>query len=84
MTPTQELFDLLKADIYTDAHEYTERVQRIKALIPEVEADIQTLADCLNEAHEDEVNENHFGDGPEGCNYCDQIETVTGTRPQAV
>ena len=34
---------------------------------------LELLADYLEESHEDEVGENHYGDGPDNCSYCQAI-----------
>jgi hypothetical protein len=31
------------------------------------------VTEMLREAHQDEVENNHYGDGPEGCSYCKAI-----------
>jgi len=31
---------------------------------------IRRLAAYLREAHQDELDNDHYGDGPEGCTYC--------------
>lgn len=35
---------------------------------------IGRLADYLEEAHGEELREDHFGDGPDGCSYCEALE----------
>lgn len=44
-----ELLDLLQQDIYTDAHEYADRVRRVKELIAE---EVKKAADQKSERNE--------------------------------
>lgn len=39
----------------------------------DVEDALRDLRDCLSESHQHEVDNNHFGDGPE-CSYCRAIK----------
>lgn len=32
----------------------------------------------LKESHQNEIDENHYGDGPEGCTYCELIAKAEG------
>jgi len=34
---------------------------------------LETLLDCFEESHETELNNDHYGDGPDGCSYCEAI-----------
>jgi hypothetical protein len=48
---------------------------------------IETLSDLLEEAHADEVNNDHGGDDPAECSYCNAIKTareIIGTDSPAV
>ena len=46
---------------------------RLIAAAPELLAITELLADSLEESHMDEVEQDHYGDGPEGCSYCAAI-----------
>lgn len=76
-----ELFGLLDSDIYTDAPEYSDRVARIRQLLPKVKFSVERLAEYLAEAHAEDKANNHYGDGPDDCSYCDAIADVLS--PQA-
>ena len=43
------------------------------AAAPELADALELLAEYFGEAHADEVDSDHHGDGPEGCTYCEAI-----------
>lgn len=46
---------------------------RLIAAAPELAEMLDCLVDDLTEAHADELNSDHHGDGAEGCSYCRNI-----------
>ena len=43
---------------------------------------VKTLKENLEEAHQDELQTNHFGDGPDGCSYCEAIKQANDLLSQ--
>jgi hypothetical protein len=41
--------------------------------VPEILDALETLTEYLEESHEDEIANEHYGDGSEGCSYCEAI-----------
>lgn len=75
-----ELLELLQSDIYTDAPEYSDRVQRIRELLPKVKFSVERVAEYLAESHATDKANNHYGDGPDDCSYCDAVASVLGPQ----
>lgn len=75
-----QLWELLTSDIYTDAPEYSERVQRIRELLPKVKFSVERVAEYLAESHATDKANNHYGDGPDDCSYCDAVASVLGPQ----
>ena len=61
-----ELFDLLRADIYTDAWEYRDRVERVAVLLNRYEKQLKRLLKRANEAL-DEDNPEASNDEEHDC-----------------
>ena len=52
---------------------YDDATGKLLAAAPELAEMLDCLVDDLTEAHADELNSDHHGDGAEGCSYCRNI-----------
>ena len=63
------------SDTPDNIREQTEaQAAQMFAVAPNLLAALERTAEYLAESHQDEIDKNHYGDGPEGCSYCEAIK----------